>query len=67
MQGRRVSEEKNVFWSLLVRGTDVFFVPPGGWDAKKIRSLRSRHKSVPHRNIYVEKPMSLGDTNVNEN
>jgi len=36
MQGRRVSEEKNVFWSLPVRGIKVFFVPSGGWDTKKI-------------------------------
>jgi len=47
MQGCRVSEEKNVFWSLPVRGTNVFFVPPGGGDDKNIRSLRSRHKCAP--------------------
>jgi len=29
-----LSEETNVFWSLPVRGTNVFFVPPGGGDAK---------------------------------
>jgi len=57
MPERRVSEEKNVFWSLPVRGTNVFFVPFGGWNAKKISSLRPRHKYVPPRNTDVEKPM----------
>jgi len=37
-----------------------FFVPPGGWDAKKMCSLRSRRKCVPPRNIYVEKHMPIG-------
>jgi len=40
-----------------VRGTNVLFVPPGGWDAKKIRSLPSRHKCVSPGNTDVEKPM----------
>jgi len=47
MQGCRVSEKKNVFWSLPVRGTNVFVDLPGGWDAK------------PPRNINVEKPIGL--------
>jgi len=54
-----VSEEKNVFWSLPVRRTNVFFVRPGGWDAKQIRSLRSRYKSVSPPELFMWKILCI--------